>query len=337
MAWLPKDSTQIRVVLVGLGRMGRNHLRVLSESPLVKLVGVVDLMSPAPEEKLLKGAPFLRDLEAAAKLQTDCVVVATPTETHFEVVEFFLDRGHHVLVEKPVATTAERGQALKQLAEAKGRFLAVGHLERLNPAVRKLKEALDAGWLGDPIHLSFTRVGGYPQNVKEGNNVLLDLAVHDLDVLNFLVGPMKLRASIGHSTFRPDTLDTAEMMLVGAQGASASIHVNWVTPTKIRNLRVTGTKGVAYVDYILQTCEIWGGNLTRRGAEPNVGYPNIVEHYKNTDKIEFGVEKREPLVVQLENLFLALKGEPSLICTANDAIWAVDMAEEAIERANHEF
>src|SRR6185295_8566276 len=97
--------------------------------------------------------------------------------------------------------------------EAAGVRLAVGHVERFNPAIRKLREVIRGGWLGEPIHFSFTRIGGYPETIPEGNNVLLDLAVHDVDVLRSLVGPVKVNASLCHSTWKPGVLDTSEIVL----------------------------------------------------------------------------------------------------------------------------
>src|SRR5262249_38343054 len=155
------------------------------------------------------------------------------------------------LVEKPLCATFEQARALAALAEERGVRLAVGHVERFNPAVRKLREVIQAGWVGEPIHFSFTRVGGYPETLVPGNNVLLDLAVPGIDVLRSLVGPLRLEASVSHATVREGVLDTAEILLTCAAGSSATVHVNWITPTKIRTLRVTGTRGMCFVDYIL--------------------------------------------------------------------------------------
>ena len=96
-----------------------------------------------------------------------------------------------------------------------------------------------------------------------GISIALDLAVHDVDVLRSLVGPVRLEHSMCHVTWREGVFDTAEIFLSSAKGTSASVHVNWITPTKIRSIRVTGTRGVCFVDYILQTCELFGGSLLK--------------------------------------------------------------------------
>ena len=91
-------------------------------------------------------------------------------------------------------------------------------------------------------------------------------------------------------------------MLAAPEGPSAAIHVNWITPTKIRTLRVTGTKGVCFVDYVLQTCELMGGDLVKRQHPGESQYPEFVSGYRNADRLVFGVLSREPLLIQLENL-----------------------------------
>jgi UDP-N-acetylglucosamine 3-dehydrogenase len=135
-----------------------------------------------------------------------------------------------------------------------------------------------------------------------------------------------------HATWREGVFDTAEIILSAGSGASASVHVNWITPTKIRSIRVTGTRGVCFVDYILQTCELLGGSLLRT-KEPSISsYDAIQELYKATDRIQFGVQKVEPLRAQADQFlqFLAT-GELGELCHGRDALSAVILAERAIQ------
>jgi UDP-N-acetylglucosamine 3-dehydrogenase len=318
----------MKIVLVGLGRMGRNHLRVLRELPGVTLVAVIDVAAKAEPDL---GAPLLRSIDELDGVAWDAAVVATPTATHFDVAKLLIERGKHLLIEKPIASTHTQALALLEAAERRGVRVAVGHVERFNPAVRKLREVLAAGWLGDPVHFSFTRVGGYPDTLVQGNNVLLDLAVHDVDVLRTFVGPLRLEAALCHSTWKPGVYDTAEIFVSGASGASASIHVNWVTPTKIRGIRVTGTKGVVFVDYILQTCELLGGQLLRATEPSSSSFENIQEHYRISDRVQFGIAKEEPLRVQHAQFLKWLEGgEPGDLCLVRAAYAAVVVAERAM-------
>jgi UDP-N-acetylglucosamine 3-dehydrogenase len=319
-----------RVALVGVGRMGRNHLRVLRETPGFDLVAVVDAKADAPAD--LGDVPFFRSVAELATLAFDAAVVATPTATHHGVALELIALGKHLLIEKPIASTYADGRAILLAAQAKGVKLVVGHVERFNPAVRKLREVIREGTLGTPIHFAFTRVGGYPDTVTSGNNVILDLAVHDIDVLRSLVGAVKLEHSMCHVTWQEGVVDTAEIFLAAGSGASATVHVNWITPTKIRSIRVTGTRGVCFVDYMLQTCELFGGSLLKP-VEPSAwSFEKLQEAYRTTDRIQFGVRKEEPLRAQAAQFrqFLAT-GDAGELCTGSDALAAVLLAERAVQ------
>ncbi len=326
------SAAKTRVVLVGLGRMGRNHLRVLRETPGFELVAVVDAKAEPPAD--LGAIPLLRSLAdlAGAKIAFDAAVVATPTATHRDVALEVIALGKHLLVEKPIASTYADGREMLAAAQAKGVKLAVGHVERFNPAVRKLREVIREGMLGTPIHFAFTRVGGYPDTVLTGNNVILDLAVHDIDVLRSLVGTVKLEHSMCHVTWQEGVFDTAEIFLATGTGASATVHVNWITPTKIRSIRVTGTRGVCFVDYMLQTCELFGGSLLKPVEPSESTFEKLQEAYRTTDRIQFGVRKEEPLRAQAVQFrqFL-LDGDVGELCTGSDALAAVLIAERAVQ------
>lgn len=323
-------GSKTKIVLVGLGRMGRNHLRVLRDTQGFELAAVVDAQATPPPD--LGAIPFLRGTAELSKIDFEAAVIATPTATHHDLALELIAMGKHLLVEKPVASTFVQGRRVIEAAQAKGVKLAVGHVERFNPAVRKLREVIREGWLGTPIHFAFTRVGGYPDTVLAGNNVLLDLAVHDIDVLRSLVGAVKLEHSTCHVTFREGVFDTAEISLGAASGASASVHVNWITPTKIRTVRVTGTRGVCFVDYILQTCELFGGSLLKNIEPVSASFDMLQELYRATDRVQFGVQKVEPLRAQAQQFRAFLEGaEAGELCTGRDALAAVLLAERAIQ------
>jgi UDP-N-acetylglucosamine 3-dehydrogenase len=299
-------APKTKVVLVGLGRMGRNHMRVLGAMPELDLVAVVDSQVPAPAE--LGRARFLRDTGELGSLAFDAAIIATPTGTHYDIARELTAMGKHLLVEKPIASTFAQGKDILRRAQQTGTRLVVGHVERFNPAVRRLRELVRAGALGAPLHFAFTRVGGCPETLT-GNNVILDLAVHDIDVLRSFVGPVKLERSRCRVTWRDGVADTASIVLGSGSGATASVHVDWSATAKVRTIRVTGTRGVCFVDYLRQTCELVG----RSAPEP----------------LE---DRTEPLRAQAQQFrtFLAT-GEVGDLCTGKDALAAVLLAEHAIE------
>jgi UDP-N-acetylglucosamine 3-dehydrogenase len=319
-----------RIVLVGLGRMGKNHLRVLRGTPGYELAAVVDAAAAAPAD--LGNVPFLRSTSELSDIEFDAAVIATPTATHHEVALELIAMGKHLLIEKPIASTYGGGREVLAAAHAKKVKLAVGHVERFNPAVRKLREVIKEGALGTPIHFAFTRVGGQPPTVLRGNNVILDLAVHDIDILRSLIGSVRLEHSMCHVTWQEGVFDTAEIFLAAGTGASATVHVNWITPTKIRTIRVTGTRGVCFVDYMLQTCELFGGSTPGPLETAATSFEALQELYRTTDRTRFGVVKEEPLRVQAAQFRRFLTdGEVGELCTGSDALAAVLIAERAVE------
>ncbi len=322
-----------KIAIVGLGKMGRNHLRVAKShggfevSALVDPDSATEKLVETPETQWYKSVSDF----TKSRIPVDAVIVATTTSSHAEVVQSFFGLNVPILVEKPLAHTARDAENLAEIAAAKRIPVFVGHTERSNPAVRKLKEVIDSNLIGKPIHFSTTRVGGFP-NAKErkSTNVLLDLAVHDLDVLRILSGPMQLRSSICHKTLDGLYPDTAHLLLFEPSGCSGSIHVNWITPTKIRTIEVTGTLGFAQVDYIMQTCKVVGGNLSHRRERPDFTFADVVADYSNSDRIEFGVAKKEPLLVQAEELYQFLRTGTCALCTASDGAETVRLAEMAL-------
>jgi UDP-N-acetylglucosamine 3-dehydrogenase len=314
----------IRTVVFGAGRMGKNHVRTVQNNARFKLVAVVDPALPViANTRCVKSLGELAD-------DFDVAIVAAPTGRHHELGKALLQAGKHVLLEKPLASTAAEARELSELARKLDRKLAVGHVERFNPAVQKLAEVIQSGILGKPIHFSFTRVGGYPATILAGNDVVLDLAVHDIDVFSSLCGECRLVASQIHITTDNTVADTATVLLRSSSGVTADIHTNWITPTKIRQIRVTGTAGVCFVDYIMQTCELWGGNLLTRIAPTDVDYVQLRTIYANADKIHFAVDNKEPLVLQLEQLadFIE-RGEAGRLCLSDSAATTVAIAEAA--------
>jgi UDP-N-acetylglucosamine 3-dehydrogenase len=324
-----------KVMLFGGGNMGRNHLRALLAHPGFEVVGLVDPRLPSPEELGVSQPSWsrCRDIEEAFRVPFDCAIVATPTTTHFEVASALIRERRAVLVEKPVAHSSSAGKELLDLAKFHETLVLVGHIERANPVVRKLKNVIDGGWLGIPIHVNITRIGGSPKHVDSVDSVLMDLAVHDVDVLRFLFGNLSFVNAVCHCNIQEGVYDTAEMMLICGGNVSASIHVNWITPTKVRNLRITGSKGVCFVDYMLQTCTLFGGSLVHESTDAVDGWDSLLERYQNSDQIAFGVQKVEPLVKQLEEFYSALLGRSHHLCSLEEGIDAVAIVEQALEGA----
>lgn len=277
--------------------MGRNHQRAIEADPRFSLWAMVD-----PIKISASTHRYARDMRGE---EIDCAIIAVPTEKHAEVASEVLPELVPALIEKPLASTHAE---CKRVIGWGFRF-AVGHVERFNPAVRALADVLARGDIGRPIHFVSTRIGGYPAAASPESNVALDLAVHDLDVLRHLIGPLRVEASACHATTNPNVCDTAEILLSSQHGASATVHVDWIAPTKVRTLRVTGTEGAAFIDYIAQTCAIVRGN----------------------ERVELPIERREPLRAQLDAFYrFVTEREQGLLASAEDGAAAVLLAERAL-------
>ena len=170
-----------------------------------------------------------------------------------------IKNGKHVLVEKPIAFTVEEAEEMIAAAKEAGVLLATGHVERFNPAVQKAKELIDDGVIGDVVSAFAKRVGPLPPRIKDVG-VSIDLAIHDLDIMNYLFEEevTQVYGSMNCSFDDSEFEDHAEIMVNFDNESTGIIEVNWLTPYKRRELELTGTAGIISVDYIKQSIEVYG-------------------------------------------------------------------------------
>src|SRR5579871_1958291 len=234
--------------------MGRNHVRVLAELDGVELAAVADAEPARLEglERRFGARPFTSHTALLAAVPLDFAIVAVPTRLHHATVSATLAAGVHTLVEKPIAASVAEAQDLTERAARTGTLLAVGHVERYNPAVQELKRRLDLGELGRVFQARVQRLGPFPARVRDVG-VVLDLATHDLDVLRYLIGSEVTRI-YAETEQRIHTAheDLLSALLRFSNGVVASLDINWLTPTKVRKLYLTGERGMFVVDYLLQ-------------------------------------------------------------------------------------
>ncbi|MEK6235543.1 MAG: Gfo/Idh/MocA family oxidoreductase, partial [Planctomycetales bacterium] len=186
----------LRMGVIGTGHLGKFHARILSQTPGVELVGVADASAEAAEKVAAEhGVEAFSDWESLAA-RVDAAVLAVPTTLHHQLGAPLLENGIHLLIEKPLAATSKDALALADLAEQRGLVLAVGHVERFNPAWTALQ-----GQLSDPKYVEANRLSGYTFRSTDVG-VVLDLMIHDLDLLLSLVGrPVREVEALGVSLF----------------------------------------------------------------------------------------------------------------------------------------
>ncbi|MDI3486644.1 MAG: UDP-N-acetylglucosamine 3-dehydrogenase [Methanolobus sp.] len=254
----------LRVGVIGAGAMGKNHIRIYSEMPGVELAGISDIDKDLVESLAQQyNTKAFTDYKEMLASGVDAVSIVVPTKMHRQVAIDAIEAGAHVLVEKPIADSVENADAIIEAAEKKGLLVMVGHIERFNPAVIKLKEIIDSGLLGKIVSISTTRVGPYNPRIRDVG-VILDIGVHDIDVISYLYGTNvnQVYAVAGADIHSFEDHATIHMRL--DHEFSGLVEVNWLTPHKVRKLTAVGVGGVAYLDYMDQTVELHDSGWIRK-------------------------------------------------------------------------
>src|ERR1700728_2524730 len=225
----------LNVGVVGVGVMGSNHARVLSEMAGVRLVGVVD-----PDRKqgdFVSGAigcAAFGDLEALLRRGVDAVTIAAPTHLHHDLALECIARGVNLMVEKPIASNVAEGRAIVAAARRGGVTLMIGHVERFNPAVESIKRAIKDQ---DILSIAITRVGPFPPRMSNVG-VVIDLAVHDIDLIRWFTDSEIIEIQPQTSSAVAVREDIALLQFRTASGVLAHINTNWLTPFKARTIHV---------------------------------------------------------------------------------------------------
>lgn len=320
-------NNKLRAVVIGVGNMGRHHVRNYAILPDVELLAIADIN---PESKKLADeykADYYSDYKIMIdELRPDAVSIVVPTPFHYEVAAYCLERGVNCLIEKPIASTVKEADALIALAKKQGLVLTVGHIERYNPLIRKLKELIDKQIVGKITSIICQRVGGFPA-VEPKTDVIIDLAVHDIDIINsFLKRVPQSISSHGSRTHHSKEIDSAEILLDYGE-ASGFIQANWLTPVKIRTISITGSQGYLHGNYITQELVHYRHNMKDEQGGFNKFVVNMGEPQKDIIEVDF----EEPLAVELKNFVNAVRGEKNVeLVDPTDAREALRLALESV-------
>jgi len=308
----------LRVGVVGVGNMGMHHVRIyseLSKEGKVKLVGIADIDLDRAREiaSQFRTVAFRNYRDLIDKV--DAVSIAVPTSLHRKVALEFIENGVSVLVEKPIAESIESAREIIRSAEKNNVTLMVGHVERFNPAVLKLKETIEEGLLGEIITMNAKRVGPMVLRVRDVG-VIIDLAVHDIDVMSFLSnskvkGVYAKARNVKHPA---NVEDYALIMLTFENEVSGIIETNRLTPHKTRSLNVVGTESIAYLDYIDQNLVIYDDNWIKKAK----------------------IERREPLRNELEHFIQCVVEGKKPLVSGEEGLHALKVAVKALESANRD-
>lgn len=313
--------------------MGKNHVRVYHEMPEVELVGVVDQDRDAAERiGGIYHVPAYTDFKEMVKRERpEAVSVVVPTRAHYPVANALLKAGCHVLVEKPITESISEAYALTDTAERLGRVLAIGHIERFNPAIIELKRRLDAGELGRIFQIHARRLGPFPSRVQDVG-VLMDLAIHDLDIMQHLIRKPVLRV---FAETKREVHARCEDLMVGVlrfdNSAVGLLEINWLTPTRIRKLYVTGERGMFLADYLTQDLYYFENAETSNGSWSAL---DILQGVTAGSMVQFPIKKKEPLRNELEAFIARVQGnEESPIVDGYQAASTLALVKKLAESA----
>jgi UDP-N-acetylglucosamine 3-dehydrogenase len=306
------DAAPLRLGVVGVGVMGYNHARVLAEMPGVTLVGVAD-----PDDKQADfvgrtlGCATVPDIRDLLELGVNAVSIAAPTHLHRSIALTAVGRGVHALVEKPIASTVEEGREIIAAARRAGVTLMVGHVERFNPAVQAIKDAIRDE---DILSIAITRVGPFPPRMSNVG-VVIDLAVHDIDLISWFTESEIIEVQPQLSSAKAEREDIALLQFRTASGVLAHINTNWLTPFKARTVHVATRD-----KYVI------GDLLTRQvtecfGFQPDGSYS--MRH--------LSVGHAEPLRAELLAFLSAVRsGEPPAV-TGEQGVASLEIAIQCLD------
>jgi UDP-N-acetylglucosamine 3-dehydrogenase len=328
--WQPAADRELRVGLAGLGSMGRNHLRILAGRPDIRLVAVADPVAEALEAAVTaSGAqPFDQPMAMIAEAELDALVIAAPTTAHVPLALAAIDRNVAILVEKPLAESAEEGERIVSAARTRGVPVQVGHVERFNPAVIELGRLLDDGWLSTVYSIASRRAGPFPARIRDVG-VTIDLATHDADILSWIAGerPSRVYAETAQRIHASHE-DLLFGLLHFPSGATGMLDVNWLTPAKRRQLVVVGEEGMFELDYLTQRL-----TFTRSTDTTD---PRLIGGYAPTfegDVAELPVVSAEPLAAEIDAFLRVVREGGRPIVDAEDGLWAVAIATSLLTAA----
>ena len=316
---------KLRKAIIGLGMMGTNHARVLSNLEGVELVAVADPQGDA--QKVLPQIKVLNSVDEVIKLGVDYCVISAPTAFHEEIASQLIANGIHFLVEKPIADTYASAVRIRDAAKAARVIGAVGHIERFNSALQEARKRVLAGELGTIYQVATRRQGPFPSRISDVG-VVKDLATHDIDLTSWITGKKYLQVS-ANAAFRSGREHEDLISVSGLLEDSIVVShlVNWLSPLKERKIIITGEKGTFVADTLRADLTFYeNGKIEISQSE--------LAHFRGVTQGDVHIlafEKPEPLIVEHQNFRDAVLGKPSNIVSLEEGTTTVKIADAIIE------
>lgn len=317
--------TNLRAALVGLGIMGQNHARVLSNLDGVDLVAVAD--PKGDTKKVLPDHSVLETIDEVILKGVDYCVIAAPTALHEEISLKLIEAGINVLIEKPISHNLESATCIEIAAKKKGIMGAVGHIERFNAALQQARIRIQNGELGEIYQISTRRLGPFPSRISDVG-VVMDLATHDIDLTAWIANSSYKSVS-AQSAIRSGRQHEDLVAVVGqlSNGIVVNHLVNWLSPLKERKTIITGEKGTFVADTLTADLTFYANGTVDVTQER-------IAHFKGVSQGDihmYAFDKPEPLRLEHENFRDAILGKNSTVVTLSEGAKIVSVAEAALK------
>jgi predicted dehydrogenase len=311
-----------RIGVVGAGSLGFHHIRILRDLPGLRFAGFVetnrDRAAKVEEELGVKAHSSLAELLAVA----DAVIIVVPTPAHFAVASEAIEKGKHVFIEKPMTTTLEEADSLLALARKRGVIIQIGHIERFNRAVRAALPFVKM-----PRFIDSERLAPFSPRGSDVA-VVLDLMIHDIDLLLTLVGSAaKDIAAVGVPVLTP-MLDIANARVTFTSGAVANITSSRISRERKRKIRIFQQSGYLSLDLAAGTGEFF---RLKSDIDPLTVRTAPVDITAFVDRIPLEAPEGEPLRLELESFVAALSGQGPVVVTGDEGRLALGVALRIVQ------
>lgn len=319
--------SSLRAGVVGLGMMGRHHVRVLRELEGVDLVAIAD--PNGDQHGVAGGLAVLPDVQSLISVGVDLAIVAVPTQFHEETALALAEAGVHTLIEKPIAHSAEAGRRIVEAFRKAGVLGAVGHVERFNPALQQLRMRLEAGDLGEVYQIATRRQGPFPARIADVG-AAKDLASHDVD-LSAWIAQTQYEYVFAQTAFKSGR-DHEDLIAITARlesGVVANHLVNWLSPIKERVTVVSGERGAFVADTATGDLTFFANGTFPLEWESVTAFRGVSEG----DVTRFAFTKREPLRVEHEAFRDAVLGEEKDFVTLSQGLRTLEVVEAGLKSA----
>jgi predicted dehydrogenase len=309
----------IKLGVIGLGRMGRQHCRIYSNLRRAQLVAVHDLDARVGEQIAREyHAPYTADVDELLR-QVEAVSIATPTPSHFDLAMRCLDQGVHVLIEKPITSTLEQARQLVAAAARSGLMVQVGHIERFNPAYAELRNVLEDTTV---LAVNVRRLSAY-QGSNRDVDVVLDLMIHDLDLVLDLFGQPPAALDAYGLSVAEGVVDHVVAHLNYPSGPLVTLTASRVTEQKVRSIEVTAADSYLECDLLSKNIAVhrsaFGEYVNNRQRGVKFRQESIVERIH--------VPPFEPLFLELQHFLDCLTAARPALVPASAGLRALELAE----------